>query len=1066
MLLSTLLRHRKPGPRGVRRGPTTPPRARPSLEELESRTLLNTDLALGGTLSLNGNEPYIAVNPLNPRNIVVSEANQLRISNDLGLSFPLLVNSPLPSGSEPTTGRSYSLYSLNGDDVVAFDAQGRLFWSYLIGFDANGNGTFPDLGDDLSVVVQQVNPTTGALIGPAVDVTTGDALDDKPWLAADANPSSPLANNLYLDWTQFGGIFGGEPSVIMFASSTNQGLTWSGLPAPSRSREISGGLGISQPAHVAVAANGDVYAAWHFLSGVALKRSGDGGRTWTGESRPFDILQAEVKDNRFEPLPIPGFQFWTQGALAAYVLTDPVRPGNVYVIANNNPFLPFDVDEGDVVLARSTDNGSTWQRTTLSHGPFGSFQVFPTGAIDQNGNLTVMWYDNRRGLTNASANFLLDVFATVSRDGGLTWSNDFRINDLPFDPDAGAPAAPFVSTPQIGRIGEYNGLAASNGIAYAAWTGSSFTGPTPTGQQVFFDEFSIQGPFPDRFEPNDAALIGVATDLGSAATYNETGLTIHSTADQDYFKVVALNTGRLDIQIEYDSLLSDLDVQALTDTGAVIQTALTGLDSDLVENLSIPVVQGRIYYVRVFAEPRQQAPINTYTLTVVNTPLPVVCGVDLATGSDSGRSDNDNVTNRRTVTFDITCPGLDQFLPLQNGGTLTISLELFNGNTALGIASYAGGSHWTLTTEPGGLREGHDNLITADVLLRDLVTGAADRGSSSPPLQITLDTTPPRPPTIALDPATSRLGGEGGGGMIVTGDSGATFVGRAEADAIVRLFASGVFDGLTVAGPADGDEVFPNGQWRWGGIHNLNDRTFFPFDGVRNMTATAEDLAGNISSTGMFAFLLDTASQGSLNQRFVAQVYRDLLRRHPDPGGLAAWTDLLDRGVSRVDVVRQFQTSPEYRNRVGQELYLTYLGRAADRGGLSFFASLLGSSPVQQAEAVMIGTGEYFTRAGGTNDAWVTQVYRDVLGRAPDRMGAAAWNAALAAGTPRSAVALMVLGSEEALRRRVSGLYQRFLHRDADSVGLRDFVAALQRGTAVPDVIAALLASQEYFDRL
>ena len=105
-------------------------------------------------------------------------------------------------------------------------------------------------------------------------------------------------------------------------------------------------------------------------------------------------------------------------------------------------------------------------------------------------------------------------------------------------------------------------------------------------------------------------------------------------------------------------------------------------------------------------------------------------------------------------------------------------------------------------------------------------------------------------------------------------------------------------------------------------------------------------------------------------------------------------------------------------------------------------------------------------RAGGTNEAWVRQVYRDVLGRDPDPMGAAVWSAALASGTPRSTVALMVLNSEEGLRRRVSGLYQRFLHRNADSVGLRDFVAALQRGTTVPDVIAGLLASQEYFDRL
>jgi len=33
----------------------------------------------------------------------------------------------------------------------------------------------------------------------------------------------------------------------------------------------------------------------------------------------------------------------------------------------------------------------------------------------------VAWYDNRRGLTNANGTFRLDVFATYSTDGGLTF---------------------------------------------------------------------------------------------------------------------------------------------------------------------------------------------------------------------------------------------------------------------------------------------------------------------------------------------------------------------------------------------------------------------------------------------------------------------------------------------------------------------------------------------------------------------------------------------------------------------------------------------------------------------
>ena len=46
--------------------------------------------------------------------------------------------------------------------------------------------------------------------------------DDKQWLAADANPSSPFRDNLYLVWTEFT-----NPWQILFSRSTDQGVTWS-----------------------------------------------------------------------------------------------------------------------------------------------------------------------------------------------------------------------------------------------------------------------------------------------------------------------------------------------------------------------------------------------------------------------------------------------------------------------------------------------------------------------------------------------------------------------------------------------------------------------------------------------------------------------------------------------------------------------------------------------------------------------------------------------------------------------------------------------------------------------
>jgi hypothetical protein len=120
-----------------------------------------------------------------------------------------------------------------------------------------------------------------------------------------------------------------------------------------------------------------------------------------------------------------------------WVLADPARPGNIYVIAADGG--NFANDPSDVVIARSTNFGApgSWTRSFVDVGPGITFQLFPTAAIDQQGNLVVAWYDNRRGLVNANGHFLLDVMARTSTDGGVSWSPAFQVNDdsNPFDPD-------------------------------------------------------------------------------------------------------------------------------------------------------------------------------------------------------------------------------------------------------------------------------------------------------------------------------------------------------------------------------------------------------------------------------------------------------------------------------------------------------------------------------------------------------------------------------------------------------------------------------------------------------
>ena len=121
------------------------------------------DVPLGGT-----NEPTIVVNPMNPLNIIASSLFSYRVSNNGGNTFGGPISNVVPAG-----------YFQSGDPALAFDSQGRLFYTYL-GFHSASAG--------LDTIVSELNPTTGALIaGPVLVSTSGPAGNgnDKAWIAVD-----------------------------------------------------------------------------------------------------------------------------------------------------------------------------------------------------------------------------------------------------------------------------------------------------------------------------------------------------------------------------------------------------------------------------------------------------------------------------------------------------------------------------------------------------------------------------------------------------------------------------------------------------------------------------------------------------------------------------------------------------------------------------------------------------------------------------------------------------------------------------------------------------------------
>jgi uncharacterized protein GlcG (DUF336 family) len=208
-----------------------------------------------------------------------------------------------------------------------------------------------------------------------------------------------------------------------------------------------------------------------------------------------------------------------------------------------------------------------------------------------------------------------------------------------------------------------------------------------------------------------------------------------------------------------------------------------------------------------------------------------------------------------------------------------------------------------------------------------------------------------------------------------------------------------------------------------------------------------------------------TLLDASANVNFVAQVYRDLLHREPDSAGLSFFSSLLNTGsVDRVHVALAIQTSPEYRGSQLQSIYGTFLHRPADSFGAGAFSAFLAAGgTVEQVEAILAGSPEYFQgRAGGSTDGFLNALYQDALQRAVDASGRAAFSQQLSSGVSRTQVALTILTSAEYRQDLVQSFYQQFLHRSADPVGLGIFTSAFQARARDEQVVAVILASPEY----
>jgi hypothetical protein len=169
-------------------------------------------------------------------------------------------------------------------------------------------------------------------------------------------------------------------------------------------------------------------------------------------------------------------------------------------------------------------------------------------------------------------------------------------------------------------------------------------------------------------------------------------------------------------------------------------------------------------------------------------------------------------------------------------------------------------------------------------------------------------------------------------------------------------------------------------------------------------------------------------SDRETHERYVDRAFVAFLGRAAGSAESTAWTDRLVSGQRATVLSAMLSTSAERSRRSVSELYGRILRRAPDAGGLQHWSgTLLAGQRVVEVAAALHGSAELYRRVGSSPEAYVTALYREILGREPDPGGHANWSAAVRSGQSRSVVAGAFYASAESRRQRVVFLYRQLV---------------------------------------
>ena len=411
----------------------------PSGVSLTARANVNVS-RLGG----NQDESAIIVNPSNPQQLFAF-ANSGRggmfaaRSTDGGLTWG------------PSFGADFIIADGNDilpvaccDPTLAWDDFGNLFLVYIDDVTTNTHvAVSTDAGQTFSLVATLGNGTDQ----PTVTVGPG---------------TGGIGSALWVTYDEGGIVMRGAPVM---------GL---GMVGAFSSPQATG---VGQFGDIAIGPNGQVTVTGQNNTTMFNQTDPDG----LGPMPLGPVTNLAVNVDTFDAVTPQSRRTIDAEAGLVYDQSGGAFDGRLYLIYTEE--TPNESNNTEIFSRFSTNNGATWSTPVrVNDDATTRAQIFSKIAIDQTtGAIAAVWQDAR----NDSGNTLLETFASVSIDGGLTWSPNVRISGGQTNAEVGATGGQ--------QLGDYIGLTFHAGQLHASWAdNSNSTSNNPDGTRQEIDIYTAR----------------------------------------------------------------------------------------------------------------------------------------------------------------------------------------------------------------------------------------------------------------------------------------------------------------------------------------------------------------------------------------------------------------------------------------------------------------------------------------------------------------------------------------------------------------------------------------------